>query len=753
MRLLIEDYQYNAADVHDVLRGLDALETVDCNVSVHYVGYFYNGELGDCVFILPKVMLKEVGGRELVFGKYEPRDVIDFQVNKTFADPAEESFVYKFAVWIYRAIVVFKNDPCNDTSIVYQKKIAMAGNGSRRQSNTFLDIILALLQFNRDNQSFFFFVLKNLHAGMNKINWTRTIATTPAIVQGDDTIYLDPVNKKRRINFDEELIVIFFSILNYVGDAFGFAKNINCNVPIIRGRQFEKYLGGYGMMRLRQIKYKYFSDKALELWQLCYAFFDESRQIFVRTDQKEYLLVKSFHVVFEAIIDALVGDNPLPDGMEKRQDDGKIVDHLYTAKSLIENPAADQKTYYIGDSKYYKMGNELGRESVYKQYTYARNVIQWNLDIFNGRNDRARSSEIKLRDEETEGYNIIPNFFISARMDEAFDYANDGIRESERQDTRRESYQFRNRLFDRDTLLLFHYDVNFLFVLSLYARNNEGERQEWKDKIRAKFRETIQGWLSEKFDFYALKAHPGIVTKDYIRANFKDVVGKVYTPFREDDAETDDAAASVAEPQILSLALENDDEAADGEVLRRENEALLTKLRKSFYVVPCKLGADPKPLIAETVRTEGVVAGGEAASKDGVLMVMMENYDDKSAKFAENGKLAVGLKYTIDSMTIFSHLQDIGYIMFHHRSDDGQHLFRIAGDCRVVSAEDVESDRYLILKKYSKLAEGTPIIYVIADLDVTELDTANLHSKNMPFTPETRYDAQYATINQLTGKI
>ena len=396
MRILIEEYQYDANDVRDVLQGIDALESVEGKVSIHYVGYYYNVSLGDCVFILPKVMLKDVDGKELVFGKYEPRDIIDFKANKTFKDKDEEDFIYKFAVWIYRAIVVYKNDALNDTTIVYQKKIAQAGRGTRRQSNTFLDILLALIQFNKDNQSFFFFVLKNLHAGMNKINWTRTIATTPAIVQDGTAIYLNPVNKKRQINFDEELLVIFFSILNFIGDKYGFEKNINCNFPLIKGQQFEKYLGGYGKVRLQQIKYKYFSDKALQLWQLCYAFFDESRQVFVNTDQKEYLLVKSFHVVFEAIIDALIGDNPLPDGMDKRQEDGKIVDHLYTAKSLIEND--NESTYYIGDSKYYKMGNELGKESIYKQYTYARNVIQLNLDIFNASPSKFTQTTVSVMD-------------------------------------------------------------------------------------------------------------------------------------------------------------------------------------------------------------------------------------------------------------------------------------------------------------------------------------------------------------------
>ena len=155
--------------------------------------------------------------------------------------------------------------------------------------------------------------------------------------------------------------------MNYIGETYGFPKEICCQYQLITGKKFETYLNGFGKTRLRQIKYKYFSDKALQLWQLCYAFFDEARQVFITTEQKEYLLVKNFYIVFEAIIDELIGDNPLPDGMEKKQEDGKIVDHLFTAKSLIENE--NKQTYYIGDSKYYKMGHELGSESIYKQYT------------------------------------------------------------------------------------------------------------------------------------------------------------------------------------------------------------------------------------------------------------------------------------------------------------------------------------------------------------------------------------------------
>ena len=640
MRILIEEYQYEVAKVKDILHGIDALENVEGRVSIHYVGYYYNTLLKDCVFILPKVLLKDVDRQELVFGKYKPEDIVTPDKNNEL-EVQEKDFLYKFAVWIYRAIVVYKNDKRNDTDIVYHTKIAQIGKGNRRLSNTYLDILLQLLQFNKDNQSFFFFIVKNLHSGYNKINWTRTISRETAIVQGEQPIYLKPVNKRRQINFDEELLVIFFSILNYIGDTYGFPKDIKCQFQLIKGAQFKTYLNGYGRTRLRQIKYKYFSDKALELWNLCYAFFDEARQVFVSTEKKEYLLVKSFYIVFEAIIDELIGDNPLPDGMDKKQEDGKIVDHLYTAKSLIESEAT--QTYYIGDSKYYKMGHPLGSESIYKQYTYARNVIQWNLDIFN-RGEEPKSG-VRLRDDVTEGYNIIPNFFVSAKMDEAFNYANDGIEKTDRQHNRHRKEQFKNRLFDRDTLLLFHYDVNFLFVLSLYARDNASQKADWKRKVRGRFRREIQDWLQDDFDFYAMSAKPGTNAKKYFKEHFQDILGKTYTPF--------------AENNIYSLALDKEDPEHD-------NEALLSELRSHFFVEPCALGDAPQPIIQTAVAKAGVAA--VLPTSDLVLVGCLRSSAHREWVFSQgkyNIRLAMGSDNVSGALNPSPELMNVSHLLLY----------------------------------------------------------------------------------------
>ena len=723
MKVLIEEYKYQAADVKDILHGINALENIEGYVSLNYVGYFYNTELRDCVFILPKVLLETIDKKDLVFGKYYPEEILNIDANKKVTQ-IEKNFIYEFAVWIYRAIVVFQNSH-KDSNIVFHKKIIKVGKGGRKLSNTFLDILLALLQFNKDNQSFFFFVLRNLHSGYNKINWTRTISTSNAIVQDNRPIYLNPVNKKRQINFDEELLVIFFSILNYISNHYGFGADINCNFNLIKGKQFETYLNGLGKVRLQQIKYKYFSDKALELWNLCYAFFDTARQVRTNSAQQEYLLVKNFNIVFEAIIDDLIGDREIPKGL-KEQEDGKRVDHMYTYKGLTTYEE-DKPIYYIGDSKYYKRGNQIGKDSVYKQFTYARNVIQWNLNLF--MNDDKDDSELqydkknfgnipKLRDDVTEGYNIIPNFFISARLNKDLDYKEE-IEITDKKHTDFCNRQFENRLFDRDTLLICHYDVNFLYVVSLYARNNSIQKDAWKVKVREIFRTQIQKILSDKFDFYAMSAHPDVNVGIYLKEHFQELLGKIYAPY--------------SNKNIFSLALENNDK------YKEDNRALLAELKKSFFVERCCIGQSPDDIIADAA-----LKGCAPASivKDGVLMVMMENYEIKSSKFLSNGKLAVGIKWTKDSMEIVENLKSLGYVLFHHRNDNDQHLFAIDGDCVIQHSAEVETDRYKNV--------NTTEMYIVVNLNLSsELDSSSLCSTKKGYMPITRYDAQYSTIQEL----
>ena len=617
MRILIEEHPYPATEeILKVVSELGPTIGVKGTVCVEYVGYYYNTHIHDCVFILPKVLLDENGFA--MPGKHRPEDIVYLEREGNPLSEDERKFIYELAVWIYRAISVFK-ERNKDSTIVLHERVAQMGHGQRRLSNTFLDILLSLIQFNRDNQDFFFFTLKNLHSGHNKINWTKTIAHSQAYMQSGQPVYLSPVNKRRQVNFDEELMVIYFSILNYIHKEYGFPFDTECHYDLISDHQFKSYLRGMGKARLQQIKYKYFSDKALELWELCFAFFDEARHIIVNTKQKEYLLVKSFEIVFEDIIDELIGSREyeLPKELQD-QPDGKQVDHMYRYKALTEG--SDKNIYYIGDSKYYRNDTKIGKEALYKQFTYARNVVQWNLDLFldESRKPEQHEEELKgtgkLRDEDTEGYNIIPNFFISAQQRDL--QKNSDITWVDKENKEFTSRQFHNRLFDRDTLLVCHYDVNFLYVVSLYGRKNEGMKTVWREKVRSQFREEIQSMLNHHFQFHVMTPRAHIDGQDVLMQNFKDVLGKVFQPY----------PMGINGQRYYSLALEKPETITDEklkQIVIEENSKVKNLLEQYFEILPCQIGQDVRNELT-TPPPDGIVY-----AEDDYVMVAVAGSEEK----------------------------------------------------------------------------------------------------------------------------
>ena len=212
MYIIFEEHQYAAEDVKVALHGISELQDINKNVSVSYVGYYYEPAIPDCVFILPKVLLNDKD--QLVIGPnttIDPKEIITPEGQQKHLTQEYRKFLYEFAVWIYRTIAVYhQHKP--DSQAIYYRRLPRSGKGMRHQANTYLDIILSLIQFNQENQDFFLYTVKNIHSGHNKINWTRTISQSEAILQNGTPVYLDPVNRKRQINFDEELFVIFFSL-------------------------------------------------------------------------------------------------------------------------------------------------------------------------------------------------------------------------------------------------------------------------------------------------------------------------------------------------------------------------------------------------------------------------------------------------------------------------------------------------------------------------------------------------------------
>lgn len=536
MLLFIECHEYDLSHivrenltVRDILKGIVSFPKTEKNYTPKYVGYCYNKEVDDVVFFLPKVVLTGEENDEkdniTIFG-VSPQEIIDINSDAIKSKSKEETVYNKYkeflstlSIGVYRAINEYKNR--HDDKILICKEHQSISNGQKK-FNTLFDVIIALRDFNKNNQDYFTFIAKTIHSGFNKIHWQKTINHTMPYFCKGKPIYVNPINRKKKINFDEELLVIYFSILNYITKVYGFSFDININYELIDIDKLKNvYIDkNYGCYRLNQIKYKYFADKALLIWNLCYAFFSKEHDIAINKQSEDVLLAKNFEHVFEMMIDDLiVGDEKL-DSKLIHQKDGKIVDHLFTDKSLF----GDSKTFYIADSKYYKRSKDgnvsLPATSVYKQFTYAKNIIQLNIE----------QGFLQLRDYSlTEGYNSIPNFFISARIptvEEGLSFEDGQIKKEKKKIYF--SQQFENRFFDRDTFLLFHFDVNFLYILSLYGSGNRQEQVKWRVYVRAEFRKGIQQELDKLYDFYELTPRDGTNYEEFIKQNFKLLNGRIY---------------------------------------------------------------------------------------------------------------------------------------------------------------------------------------------------------------------------------
>jgi ribonuclease BN (tRNA processing enzyme) len=208
----------------------------------------------------------------------------------------------------------------------------------------------------------------------------------------------------------------------------------------------------------------------------------------------------------------------------KENKDGKIIDHLFEYISLIDR---DESIFYIGDSKYYKTNNEVQENSIYKQFTYAKNVIQFNIDLLN--EGKQINKNIRYRDVVTEGYNITPNFFIQGVVTDIFDFDDDKLSIDFEKGVKH-SYHFKERIFDRDSLFVNHYSINFLFVLKSYTNKSSFELEKYRGEVQKKFRNNFTSYLKKQnlFKFYYTEFENKELLKQFIDTEFRNLTGRAY---------------------------------------------------------------------------------------------------------------------------------------------------------------------------------------------------------------------------------
>jgi hypothetical protein len=475
--------------------------------------------------MLPKVFMKD--GENTIFG-ISPQDLFLSQ-NESVKQKAEYSWIRQLSMYFYNSLKEFRNRFPESVLINYSDTFELRGKSAAFEYS-YLDMLLSIINFYRKNAGIISFRhIQSVSGNVKKARWEKTIMKNTPVITGNGTFfYPEVINSSKAINTEEELIIYFLSIVSHLTREHALHIHIEKYFPLITGHKFAA-LQRSGFSKLRKIKYRYFSDLYKNMYRLCEMYFSLYDRADIKKRKQDFLVTGSYNVIFEDMIDKLFSDDlkevSATDGITlgdlKKNDDGKRIDHIFDYRSLIDT----SDIFYIGDSKYYQSSRTADALSRYKQFTYAKNIIQYNINLLN--DHKSYAPNIRYRDPVTEGYNITPNFFIYGYIDNADNYhLNELVPIGEPY----EANHFEQRLFDRDTLFVHQYKINFLFVLKSYTSftgSNYAEfRKDVKELFRKHFVQYFNGQSETGYTFYRLN-NPERYS-EIVGENFKLLNGKSY---------------------------------------------------------------------------------------------------------------------------------------------------------------------------------------------------------------------------------
>lgn len=527
MKILIENEIYPIELLEEVFDDPKFYKQNGLDGTITSVGYYHSFEKNSLVFMLPKVFMKD--SDKTVFG-CKKNELVDLITNESIKHKTQYNWVRQLSVHFYNSLTEFKKRN-NDTSIIHNTETFELNTNLGDKEYSFLDLLLSFVNFYKKNkQQILFKHIEFVSNQAKKPKWEKTIRKSlPILANGKTPIYVKITNKKKIINTEEELLTYFFSILNHLNTQHNLNLKIDKSFKLIKGKSFES-LCINGSTKLRKIKHRYFSDTLRKMYGLCKIYFSQFDNSSIKRKREDFLTISNYNLVFEDMVDKLFSDelNTLEDeGITidklKHNNDGKIIDHIYDYKSLIDT----SDIFYIGDSKYYKSDTTAGNVSKYKQFTYAKNVIQFNINLLN-KNNQNHIGNLRYRDQLTEGYNISPNFFIYGYIEDVSNYDTHSITKKGKSVP---SFHFKERLFDRDTLFVQQYKINFLYVLKAYTNFNDFDLKTFRDEVKDDFRNHFLDFFNNKekcdFEFYESILQVNQYAT-FIEKNFKKLNGKCF---------------------------------------------------------------------------------------------------------------------------------------------------------------------------------------------------------------------------------
>jgi hypothetical protein len=521
MKILIEGEKYSITTLSKVFDDPKFYIQDGIYGTINCVGYFHSFTKNELVYILPKVFIK----KNKAFN-FSPQELFDLDLKNSFKHNDNYLWIRQLLIYFYNSLVEFKSR-YRKTIIIDSSQTFELNSNLGLKEYSYLDLVLSFTNFYKKNKNtLLYHHIEYISNQAKKAKWEKTIQKTLPIFSAKGApIYINVHNKHKKVNEEEELLSYFFSILNHFKTEHDLPITIDKSFKLITGNQFSK-LQRTGLSKLRKIKHRYFADALKRMYQLCELYFSKTDLSSPKRKNEEFISVRNYNIVFEDMIDKLFTDeiyekevNSISINKLKNNNDGKIIDHIFEHKSIIDT----DNIFYIGDSKYYKSDSVAGKISTYKQFTYAKNVIQFNIDLLNNKN---AYDKIRYRDSITEGYNISPNFFIYGHLNDKSNFDDPILKKYKKV---KKSFHFEDRIFDRDTLFVLQYRINFLFVLKSYTSNNPlninsfriGTKRYFRDEFLKHFNSPIDC----EFSFYE-KDFQEEELKLFVNANFRLLNGK-----------------------------------------------------------------------------------------------------------------------------------------------------------------------------------------------------------------------------------
>lgn len=531
MYILIEGEYYTTEDLQKVFEDMNFYSLHGSRGKIKSVGYYHSLEKNSLALMLPKVFMRDAD--HTIFD-ISPQELFSSQ-DGSVKQKVEYSWIRQLSMYFYNSLKEFKNRFPDSVLINYSDTFELR-NTSASLEYSYLDILLSIINFYRKNSGIISFNhIKAVSGNLKKAKWEKTILKNVPVLTGRGKFfYPEVINSSKVLNSEEELIIYFLSIVNHLSREHSLHIHIEKYYPLITGQKFAA-LQKNGISKLKKIKYRYFSDLFKNMYRLCEMYFSLYDRADIKRRKQDFLVTGSYNIIFEDMIDKLFsedlkevkGRDNISLNDLKKNDDGKRIDHIFDYRSLIDT----SDIFYIGDSKYYKSDREADALSRYKQFTYAKNIIQYNINLLH--DNESYSLNMRYRDPVTEGYNITPNFFIYGYIDNADNY---NLNELVPMGKPFETKHFEHRLFDRDTLFVHQYKINFLFVLKSYTSftgvNIYDFRKDVKELFRKHFVQYFKGQRETGYTFYRLKGHEKY--EKIIKDNFKILNGKAFITFENE---------------------------------------------------------------------------------------------------------------------------------------------------------------------------------------------------------------------------